>query len=756
MLLLSALLQLAAAPVPPSDEFAITVPRHTDAVVVDGRLDEPVWSRAERVTGFYQYQPVDGRPAEQRTTVLVWYAPDALHFGIVAHSRNPGTIRATLAERDNIGSDDRVIIYLDTFDDRRRAYLFGVNPLGVQLDGVHTEGSGGGGFGGSTDFSPDFVFDSRGQVTDSGYVVEVRIPFASLRFSSGETQEWGLQINRVNAATGYEDTWTDARRAGASFLAQAGTMRGLTQLERGVVMEAQPFVTASMNGAIDPVSGAFERADAEPEVGVNLRFGFTNLSLDATVNPDFSQVESDASQVTVNERFALFFPEKRPFFLEGIELFATPNQLVYTRRVNDPIAGGKVSGKVGPIGVAHMTAVDEGINSASDALFNVTRLRGDFGANSLVGLVLTDRTELDSEVYNRVAAADVRYVFGGMYYAEAQLGNAWTRAPDGTVRAGPIWKAEVDRTGRSWGFNYAITGIDDEFATHAGFVNRTGIVTAHVFNRLTWYGARGGLVETVTSFFGPTRFWQYDDFLSDGAIEGEQNINTMVRLRGGWQVNGRLANGFVQLDPALYSGLTTRTGSVFTPYTALDELSGTQAEISLQTPTFQTFDAGVSLELGEVAIFPEGAEGTGRSISANISLRPTNSVRAYVTAAYEVLDRRRDGSEFARTIIPRALIEFQPTRGFFVRAVGEYRAERRAALQDARTGAPLFRDGVAIGADELNGLRVDLLAAYEPRPGTVAFLGYGATLQDEEAFRFTGVQRTADGLFLKLAYQFRR
>src|SRR5690606_3401717 len=151
------------------------------------------------------------------------------------------------------------------------------------------------------------------------------------------------------------------------------------------VVEVQPFMTASADGRRDPLTGAFEREDPDPEFGVNLRLGFSNLSLDATVNPDFSQVESDATQVTVNERFALFFPEKRPFFLEGIELFATPNQLVYTRRIADPIAGGKVSGKVGPLGIAHLTAVDEGFGEAPDALFNITRLRTDFGANSLAG-----------------------------------------------------------------------------------------------------------------------------------------------------------------------------------------------------------------------------------------------------------------------------------------------------------------------------------------------------------------------------------
>jgi hypothetical protein len=752
VLLLLALMQ-AQAPAP-----TVEIPRIEAEIVVDGTLDEPAWQAAAVLTNFRQYEPIDGRPAEERTEVLVWYAPDAIHFGIRAFDSEPGAIRATRADRDEVDSEDHVIVYLDTFNDQRRAFFFGANALGVQMDGVRTEGAASAGriFGGNIDDNPDYVYASAGSITSDGYIVELRVPFKSLRYPGNGPQTWGLQVERKTQRTGYTDTWTDVRRASASFLIQAGRITGLHDLERGVVMEAQPFVTASMNGALDPVSGAFERADAEPEVGVNLRFGFTNMSLDATINPDFSQVEADAAQVTVNERFALFFPEKRPFFLEGIELFATPSQLVYTRRVNDPIAGGKVSGKLGSLGIAHLTAVDEGIDDASDAVFNVTRLRGDFGANSLVGLVLTDRTELDGEVYNRVAAADVRYVFGGLYYAEAQLGSGWTRAADGTVAVGPIWKAELDRTGRRWGFNYQLTGIDDEFESHAGFVNRTGVATGHVFNRLTWYGARGALVETVTSFFGPTRVWAYDRFGRDGAIEGDQNINTTVRLRGGWEVRTRLANGFVQLDPAFYSGLMTPAGTGFTPYTALDEVGGNSAALTIETPTFQRFEATVTAEAGDVAIFPEGAEGWSRAISANLSLRPTNALRGYVTAAYVVIDRSRDGSEFARTVIPRALIEFQPTRSFFMRAVGEYRAERRAALEDARTGAPLYRNGAPVGAQDLNGVRVDLLAAYEPRPGTVAFLGYGATLRDDEAFRFRGVQRTTDGLFLKLAYQFRR
>ena len=337
------------------------IPRLETSIQIDGRLDESAWSQATRLTGFWQYQPVDGRLAEEQTEVLVWYAPDAIYFGVIAHDRNPAAIRATVADRDNIDSDDHIVIDLDTFHDRRRAFFFGVNPLGAQSDGVRSEGAGqvSSLIPGSTDKNPDFAWESKGQITGQGYQVEIRIPFKSLRFPGSGAQSWGFNVTRVVQRTGYTDTWTDVRRANASFLGQEGALGGLHDLRRGVAVEAQPFVTATADGSRDAGTGSFTREDVNPDAGLNLRLGFTSYALDATFNPDFSQVESDQGQVTVNERFALFFPEKRPFFLEGIELFGAPQTLVYTRRIVNPKAGAKLTGKFGQLGVAHLTAVDQ-------------------------------------------------------------------------------------------------------------------------------------------------------------------------------------------------------------------------------------------------------------------------------------------------------------------------------------------------------------------------------------------------------------
>ena len=732
---------------------SVEVPRYDEQAAIDGVLDEAVWSRAAVLDDFTQYEPADGRPAAERTVVRVWYAPDAIYFGIEAYDSRPDEIRAKRANRDDIGGEDRVTIFLDTFLDRRRAFFFAVNALGVQQDGVRTEGASSAGrtFGGNSDTSPDFLFESQGRLTAEGYVVEVRIPFKSLRYPSADEMTWGINVERVTQRTGFVDTWPDVRRASASFLAQGGTLTGLRDLRRGIVYEAQPTFTVSAPGI--RTAGGFERSDPEPELGVTGRLGFTNISIDATINPDFSQVEADAGQVTVNERFALFVNEKRPFFLEGIELFATPNQLVYTRQIANPSVGGKVTGKVGALSIAHLTAVDEDIDPAGrNALFNITRLRRDIGESSQVGATFTDRSVLDSAAFNRVAAIDTRIVFGRMYYFETQLGGSWTRHDEETDVA-PIWKVEVDRTGRSFGFNYSVNGTGDDFESHSGFVNRSNIISAGMMNRFTWYGTSGALLERVTTFFGPNRIWRHS---GGGAIEGDEFLNTSFQFRGDWELSARVGRDFVELDPESFATFQTGTPGDPQPYLPLNDVSGPSFELSGSTPTFRRFDARASVGGGRVTIFSEGSAGDSRSASASIAVRPASSIRISLSTSYQYIRRERDNSEFARTLLPRARIEFQPTRAFFLRGIAEYRSERRDALRDARTGAPLLIGGSPVPGSTTNGVSLEILASYQPTPGTVAFLGYAAALDSPDSFSVERLERQRDGLFLKLAYQFRR
>ena len=776
------LLQIAAGQgVAPAQTYegtgrpAVAIPRlaaDDGTVTIDGSLTDPAWSQAARLTGFRQYQPADGRPAEERTEARVFYSRDAIYFGVTAYARNPSSVRATIADRDNLGNEDRITIYLDTFHDKRRAYFFVVNPLGSQGDGVRTEGAASAGnmFGGNVDWNPDFRFESKGQVTDSGYVVELRIPFKSLRFPTGEPQTWGVNVVRNVQATGFEDTWTDARRATASFLSEAGTLTGIKDIERGITTEVQPFVTARLTGV--RVGNEFERDDVNPDGGVNLKVALPAVTLDATVKPDFSQVESDAGLVTVNERFALFFAEKRPFFLEGIELFNTPNQLVYTRQIAAPVAGAKVTGKLGPVSVAYLSALDDTrcptiVGDFRDfkpdcdkALFNIARLRRDFGGTSTAALTVTDRRAGDTT--NTVLAGDVRYVFGRMYYFESQLGASWTKdslrfgTTDMTVA--PIWKAELDRTGRTWGFNYQFNGISDEFVSRAGFLPRTGIVQARAFNRLSYYGKPGARLENVTVFFGPDRIWLYDDFSVGDAYEGRESLNTTFRLRGGWNLSANFGRNFFTFDPGAYAGLYIVGPDGLQPYLPPDEQLSNLFTISstIGTPTFRIFNASLTVARNQMAIFAEGSEGREWRATGSLTMRPTRTVRAEGSLQVVQIDRDYDGSEYARTIIPRLKVEYQPTRALFFRVVSQYQSQRTSALLTPWGQELVRQNGAPVGEGDVGTLRTDWLVSYEPTPGTVAFFGYGDTRADFQTPRLTDLELQADGFFVKVAYQWRR
>ncbi len=450
-------------------QLAVRPPRIEIEVTVDGTLDEPVWQQASHLVGFSRYSPVDGGAAERETEVLVWYSPTAMHFGVRA-SAPAGTVRATLADRDRIDADDHVQFFLSTFSDGRQAFVFAVNPFGVQMDGAIVEGvrNSGGGFGGlsqgreDVDRSPDFVFQSRGRLVDGGYEVEVRIPFKSLRYQSGAEQSWGLHITRVSPGVGVEESWAPARRQGASFLSQAGSLDGLRDLRRGLVLDLNPFATARLDGARNAVGDQWDYDGSRPDFGANVRWGVTQtLTMNGTVNPDFSQVESDAGQFQFDPRQALFFPDKRPFFLDGIEQFATPNNLIYTRRIVAPLAAAKLTGRVGRgTSVAYLSAVDDPATSATGdhhPVFNILRTQQDVGAGSKVAFVYTDR--IDGPRSNRVASVDTRLVWDEIYSLLLQGAASRTDTTRETIVA-PLWQATFNRTGRRYGLRAQARGID--------------------------------------------------------------------------------------------------------------------------------------------------------------------------------------------------------------------------------------------------------------------------------------------------------
>ena len=747
----------------------VTVPRLDARIVVDGNLDEPVWADAALLNGFSQHLPVDGLPAADSTEVLVWYGPDAIYFGIRAYEPHGAVVRATLANRDNIDADDNIQILLDTYNDHRRALNFAVNPLGVQEDGVRSEGGAmimGAGInmtadGAIVDLNPDFTWESRGHLTPWGYQVEVRIPFKSIPYQSASPQDWGIQVVREVTHSGYEETWTPALRANASFLIQSGQLVGLHDLHRGIVMELNPELTGRVTG---DSAGARYGYRGTPAVGGTLRWGLTtNLSLAATVHPDFSQVEADVAQVTLNQRFALFYPEKRPFFLDGLDQYDTPNTLIYTRQIVQPVAGAKLTGKDGATNIAFLSAVDQ-VDPATGAnpIFDVLRLRRDIGASSTVGMAYTDRIE--SKAYNRVIEGDTRVVWGGIWYSQLAVAGSWTHDPAGSG-TGALWDAVLgDRSGKSFGTHLEVTGVSPAFSAASGFVNRTDYVNVVFYNRMTFDGHPGALVEQVNLNAGAQPLWRYGEFgSSHGAIEGGENFSASAQVRGGWFLSGQIRNNLQRFNVADYAGYRVDRGIDTVGFVVPHGLYNLKTGgLNVSTPT-RALTLNASVSYGADVIFAEASEGRELNGQLGLTWHPTDGLRFEGSFVHDRLTRARDGSEFAVTDIPRLKIEYQLTRSLFVRYIGQYVASREAALEDPGTGAPLLNYDPGSGTyspaagGRSNAFRSDVLVSYRPTPGTVLFLGYGQSLTEPTAFAFSlhDLHRLNDGFFLKGSYLLR-
>jgi hypothetical protein len=736
---------------------------------VDGTLDDPQWASAALLTQFTSYNPVDGRPAQDSTEVRLWYAEDALYVGVRAWAP-PGTVRATLAERDRIANDDWVAIHLDTFNDRRRSFVFAVNPLGVQADGMRSEQSAGPGVSraalAAVDLSQDYIWQSAGRLLDDGFVVELRIPFKSLRFQAGERQDWGLQVVRQVQRSGFQDTWAPISRGIQSFAAQAGRIRGLGNMKRGLVLDVTPVTTTFADGR--PAAGDAWRYGARGELGGDVRWGATsNFTVNATANPDFSQVETDVGQIPGDVRFALFFPELRPFFVEGSEQFDAPNQLVYTRRIVQPVGAVKVTGKVPRTDIGIMSAVDAPEASAdgrTNPLFNIVRIRRDVGEQSVAGLVFTDRTEGDR--YNRVAGFDTRLQFANAYSVELRAVGSRTRDADG-VRGGSIVEANTGRTGRAWGYRAAIASFSPDFETQSGFVNRTDFVRAQLFQRWTRFGRRGGWWDQQQQFFRSSALWTHDGFFVERSAPLEVNVavDNSFTLRGGWRASLTPELQAVAFDPRRYAD---RFVAAPGPGAASDTVAflpgGRQVtsgvQLTVNTPQWRRLGASLTARGGTDPEFFETATARRTDVELSADMRPTPQWRLSTLFRYQRFVRSRDGSVLSTQVVPRLRTEYQFSRALFARFILQVESRERDALRDPRTEQPLLRkapDGRFVpvaGVRTLRG-RADWLLSYLPSPGTVLFAGYGSGLDASASMRPFDAERTSDGFFVKFSYLYR-
>ena len=380
----------------------IKIAKFAVSPVVDGKLDDDVWKTAARLDTFSQYQPGDRLAPSKQTEVFIGYDEKFLYLGFHALDE-PGKVRATVAQRDGVFGEDNVRVYLDTYDDQRRAYVLGFNPLGIQQDGIFTEGEG-------EDYNVDILMESKGILTDDGWSVEVKIPFKSLRYVAGKGKFWGIHVFRnIDRFNDELDSWMPINRDVNGLMKQAGKITGLDDIKAERTLEIVPTFTVKQTGRrINP--NKFSNPAVEPDFGFTAKYSISsNITLDMAYNPDFADVEADAPVVEANQRFPIFFDERRPFFLEGVEIFKTPILAVNTRQIQNPDIAVKLTGKVGKNSFGVLAAVDDPISSnplEKKAYVGVLRYRRDFGKDSHFGFLTTSYSS--PEKNNQVGGFDTR------------------------------------------------------------------------------------------------------------------------------------------------------------------------------------------------------------------------------------------------------------------------------------------------------------------------------------------------------------
>ena len=728
---------------------SVTAARSDESPRIDGQLDDAVWQRAIRLTEFVQVRPVEGAPATEDTEVWIAYDSSNIYMAMHAHYSDPSIARANRSERDQMGNDDTISVYFDTFLDQQRAYVFAVNGYGVQGDsllasrggsggggggggggpggggGFRGGGGGPGGFGGGIpggDSSWDALFDSAGTLVADGWTAELAIPFKSLRYPSNEGHRWGFQV--VRSIGGKDETvvWSPITR-GNTFMSQMGLVDGISGLSTSRNLELLPTFTAVQVGSLDTSEGGFSD-ERQPEGALNVKYGLTsNLTVDFTYNPDFSQIESDRPQIEVNQRFPLFFPELRPFFLEGQEIFQTrgPANLLHTRTIVDPRYGAKVTGKVGKTTLGLLVANDEAPGKVEDpddpafgktAQFLVARARYDLYAESYVGAIVTDREFLDQ--YSRVAGVDASFRIGRSQSVALSLFQSQHRDADGVERSGPGWSFRYNNRGRNLTYSFSTEGLDPDFRTDTGFVRRVDTRQARANVGYRWYP------ESWIINWGPQASYDRNyDF--EGILQDERS---RIGLNASFAKN-IIVNFNVNRDMERFAGINFFK----TRYS-----TGSFVNASRRIGVGGMFNWGDQIRFSETPFL-----GTGSSVNLLLNLRPSSRFQADLSISSSRLVDPSTMQDVFDVQIYRALSTYQFTERLLLRNIMEFNTFDRT-------------------------LGANLLLTYRVNSGTVFFIGYddryqqGDQIFDDDAdplFFTTDFERTNRAFFMKISYLFR-
>jgi hypothetical protein len=697
--------------------------RISEAPVIDGILDDQAWKGDPLPLGeWLTYNPLNGSSIEQKTEVRAAYDDKALYFAFHCVDPDPSKIRGSLSRRDQLFNDDWVGLSLDSVGNGQASYDHFVNPRGVQADVLTTPSAG-------ENSAPDWIWESAGRRTEQGYDVEIRLPLTSLRFKSGDDVKMGVLFWRRVSRLGMSASWPNVP-AGKSFIDSHAPLV-LHALHRPLTLEMIPSVTYSWNEArVDP--SQFGKADSSPDAGLSVKYGLTSaVTLEGTFNPDFSQVESDTFQVEVNQRFPIYFSEKRPFFMEGMGTFelagaggdAIMRTAVHTRRIVDPRWGGKATGSAGRLTFATLSAGDEAPGLDPDAegtfyfgqqkLFNLARAVYSLGPSSYVGALLTD-TEF-GRGHNRVAAADFslkrgRHAVSGTFTATGSEATSGLGKTDGL--GGQAFYGYEDKR---FSFANQFEHYDRDFQMDTAFINQTGITSDWTYAAYSLYPdqKKHTWLKRVVPF-AFTRFGR------DEIQGGDQRFYLAgVRMHFTRQ-------GFFRVDGSF--GKEPWAGQTFDVHSTRLIAEG-QPVRWLNLNAYYSFGQSVYYDATNPFV------GHSRNLSVGGSFQPSSRFNQTVSWDHASFDRLTGEPVYAVDVLNlRSTFLFD--RHFLLRAIVQYDSSKRQVL-------------------------TDVLGSFELRPGTVVYVGYGSSIEqhawDGALFQQgRGDYRTMQrGFFCKASYSHR-
>lgn len=701
-----------------------------------------------KVDTFMQREPNPGLPATQRTEVFIGYTEDELHVIFLAFDNQPNLIRANLSSRENIDGDDSVEMTIDTFNDQRAAFAFRTTPMGIQWDARWTEGSSNrAGF----DTTLEAVWDSEGQLTDEGYMVKMAIPLRSLRFPDSDEQTWRIQFARQIPRLNESSYWPPYSIEIEGRLNQTAIATGIRDVSSGNNLQLIPFIFARSVDAIDlsAIGGPKFGTTSEQDVGFDAKYVFNDsMVLDVTLNPDFSQVESDQPQVTVNQRFEVQFPERRPFFVENADFFATDSTLVFTRRIVDPEGGMRFTGRSGNYGFGAILMNDEapGLNRAANDPLNGEKatigiLRGfrDISEQSRIGFLLSDRELADG--YNRVGSLDGRFKLTDNWLTQAQLVATESEpASGGATTTGYQRNIQANRVGRTLNTHTHFIETTNGFRTELGFQPR--------FFRADTSGTHNRIALNFFPEDSALNRWNatlFSVYLQDteGAKIYVQNGPSASLSFDTSEFSVSWTDYNEVLRPKDFSGITTNQSYDY------DNWEVSYGNTSLNTLEFDvSYGGGTTLNLvPPVGSLPNVAD--TQNVSLDMLWRPLSQLRVSNTYLLTDIETKGGTKVFSNEII-RSNWNYQFNRELSLRFIAQY---------DETDAGPASR------LEDSENLNFDLLLRYVINPWSAFFVGYNTNQSNFDIIDFEGerelvvsddLRRDGDQIFVKFSYLFQR